>query len=758
MTPRAFLFATAALAGAAALSWAAAVYAVRVAEEVEGARLSAAFNAAGLEWPQVQSDGLRVTLSGTAPDERARFAAIEVATSTISARRLIDQTELATDVSEEAPIFYLQVLRRTDSATLMGLVPDDDATRSFRRQLALFAPQGVKDSLLATSAHTAPKGWPETLELALSALEDLEQARIDLTPQAMNVSGMVVSGPDLAALGDRLRAQSGGIELTLDLTAPLPVRSPYVFSGTRTEAGIRITQCSAESSGTRAAIVGAAGHPDAVCELALGAPTPDWPVAVSAGLGGLMTLDGGRLEVVNTELRLTSRVGADPVRFAAAAARIEAALPVPFTLATDLRHARAPATDLTEAAPMRFTALRTEDGAVRIRGDLRDAGMQRTTASFAKAHFGFDAVVDETVLRPDLPPLWYTRVLVGLEALSMLRTGEVEVMPDGVVVTGMVGSDEDSAAMKALLKRKLPDPEEAQLDIFVDPTPARPKMVSAHRAEFCATQIETVLARTQILFPPGETAISQESLPVVDAIATILGDCPGARFEIEGHTDSQGRESSNLEISQDRARAVMDALVERGSTLVFLSYKGYGETRPMVENDTEEGRALNRRITFRLIAEAAVEVEEETVVESAQPATHDGSETQRYLPSHALDNIAGAAARAEIEAALASDIIIETANGMGPTEPGPDETSPELIEATADEEVNVDILASVDPRLRPTLRAVPDLPSRRAAYPSAAIVGPLASRGEDLTPSGRALVTSIPPRPRPLGLSPGLAE
>ncbi|MEM9429260.1 MAG: hypothetical protein AAGA32_07155, partial [Pseudomonadota bacterium] len=148
-----------------------------------------------------------------------------------------------------------------------------------------------------------------------------------------------------------------------------------------------------------------------------------------------------------------------------------------------------------------------------------------------------------------------------------------------------------------------------------------------------------------------------------------------------------------------------------------------------------------------------------SVAERAQHATHDGSETQRRLPSDALNNIAGAAARAEIESALASDIILETANGMGPTDPGPDDTSPpELVEAAAGEEVDVDILASVDPRLRPTLRAVPDLPSRRAAYPSAAIVGPLASRGEDLTPSGRALVTSIPPRPRPLGLSPGLAE
>ena len=172
----------------------------------------------------------------------------------------------------------------------------------------------------------------------------------------------------------------------------------------------------------------------------------------------------------------------------------------------------------------------------------------------------------------------------------MLSTGQVTVRPTDVTVTGAVEAEATRTELAALLERKMPEPRGAVIDVVIDPRVPEPE-VSAVRAEFCAVQIETVLARNQILFPPGETDISPDSLAVVDAIAAILADCPGARFEIEGHTDAQGRESSNLAISEARAGAVLSALLDRGIDLIFLSSKGYGESRPVAPNDTEAGRA-----------------------------------------------------------------------------------------------------------------------------------------------------------------------
>ena len=67
---------------------------------------------------------------------------------------------------------------------------------------------------------------------------------------------------------------------------------------------------------------------------------------------------------------------------------------------------------------------------------------------------------------------------------------------------------------------------------------------------------------------------------------------------IEGHTDSQGEDDRNLELSQQRAESVLEALVERGIDTTRLRAVGYGEQRPLESNDTARGRAANRRVDF----------------------------------------------------------------------------------------------------------------------------------------------------------------
>ena len=151
-------------------------------------------------------------------------------------------------------------------------------------------------------------------------------------------------------------------------------------------------------------------------------------------------------------------------------------------------------------------------------------------------------------------------------------------------------------------------------DLTFDIEPEKPEREVL--AEACSAQINEILSRTQISFPPGETDIAEESLPVIEDITTVLEACPASRFEIGGHTDSQGRETTNLGISQARADAVMAALLKRGLTNIFFTAQGYGETVPVADNETEEGRAANRRIEFRMItkdeeAVSAVDPDEE---------------------------------------------------------------------------------------------------------------------------------------------------
>ena len=73
------------------------------------------------------------------------------------------------------------------------------------------------------------------------------------------------------------------------------------------------------------------------------------------------------------------------------------------------------------------------------------------------------------------------------------------------------------------------------------------------------------------------------------------------RLEISGHTDNTGRDAFNQELSEERAKACYDYLVSQGVSSRRLSYVGFGETKPIADNDTREGRQLNRRVEFNLI-------------------------------------------------------------------------------------------------------------------------------------------------------------
>ena len=76
---------------------------------------------------------------------------------------------------------------------------------------------------------------------------------------------------------------------------------------------------------------------------------------------------------------------------------------------------------------------------------------------------------------------------------------------------------------------------------------------------------------------------------------------PTMRIEIRGHTDNVGNDAENQTLSQRRAKAVYDFLIQNGIEATRLTYKGFGKTQPIDTNDTEQGRANNRRTEFVIL-------------------------------------------------------------------------------------------------------------------------------------------------------------
>jgi OmpA-OmpF porin, OOP family len=98
-----------------------------------------------------------------------------------------------------------------------------------------------------------------------------------------------------------------------------------------------------------------------------------------------------------------------------------------------------------------------------------------------------------------------------------------------------------------------------------------------------------------IMYDSGKATIRQVSIEKLTFIKNVMNEYPQARFKIEGHTDSDGSDASNMALSQARAKSVVDYLVANGIPASRLESEGYGESKPIASNKTAKGKALNRR-------------------------------------------------------------------------------------------------------------------------------------------------------------------
>ncbi len=104
-----------------------------------------------------------------------------------------------------------------------------------------------------------------------------------------------------------------------------------------------------------------------------------------------------------------------------------------------------------------------------------------------------------------------------------------------------------------------------------------------------------------ILFDSGKSSFQKQTYPVLEAITAILKEYPNSKFSIEGHTDSDGSDASNQTLSENRAAAVKDYLIEKGIASSRLSSVGFGEKNPIDSNKTKAGKANNRRTEVKLV-------------------------------------------------------------------------------------------------------------------------------------------------------------
>lgn len=157
----------------------------------------------------------------------------------------------------------------------------------------------------------------------------------------------------------------------------------------------------------------------------------------------------------------------------------------------------------------------------------------------------------------------------------------------GIGIGSVVGGAILGYAVCALLQEEPPPPPPRAAAEPPPPPPPAPAPPDP-----CAGRI--VLRGVTFAFDSDE--VTEASMATLDVAAETLRECPNVRTAVEGHTDSVGSDTYNQDLSQRRAESVSHYLSHRGVSPGRLSARGYGESRPIADNNTDDGRALNRRV------------------------------------------------------------------------------------------------------------------------------------------------------------------
>lgn len=99
-----------------------------------------------------------------------------------------------------------------------------------------------------------------------------------------------------------------------------------------------------------------------------------------------------------------------------------------------------------------------------------------------------------------------------------------------------------------------------------------------------------------INFDTGKAALKPDAAAIIDEIVAALNSMPDMKVKLEGHADNVGNVADNKKLSDDRAKAAMDAIAGKGTDKTRLTAAGFGLEQPIADNNTEQGRAKNRRV------------------------------------------------------------------------------------------------------------------------------------------------------------------
>ncbi len=375
-----------------------------------------------------------------------------------------------------------------------------------------------------------------------------------------------------------------GVRLVDDQTRLAPEAKPFVWNASRDVVRVTLSG-SAPLPAVKGRLMDAArkdlGGVEVADEMGLarGAP-PRFEAAALLLLNQIGKLKDGKITISDNTVHLSGMARELGGREAIAAALKN--LPDGFSAANEI-----------QAPPYIFQANKDPVAAtVTFTGYVPDNIVHAAIATAASRKFFAEKVVDNLKSSVGAPASFGASVVAALGALSRLSTGTLVVSDREVKLSGDALYDGAVAEIRAGLGKDFPKTWQYKPEITVKPA------AGPVDATVCQQLFSDLLSKGKIHFEAKRANIDADSAGLLDHLIETALRCPNTNIEVAGHTDSDGEDSFNQALSEKRAQAVIDYLVKAGLPANRFTASGYGSTQPVAGNDTDDGKAKNRRIEF----------------------------------------------------------------------------------------------------------------------------------------------------------------
>ncbi|MEM1038860.1 MAG: OmpA family protein [Pseudomonadota bacterium] len=505
---------------------------------------------------------------------------------------------------------YVWSAKKTPTSVVLGgMAP----TRVARDNIAAHAKALNPDATIVnrmTIIRGAPDGYLANARKGLSLLGFVKDGETSLLNDALSVKGRA---------NTVLSYQEAQTAIAADLSEgawgeraiqPAAV-TPYSWSLEKTADGTTIGGFvpnrgvgNVNAAATRSVIAGAVEDQQRV---ASGEPA-NFGNAVAVAISGVSKLETGLARLTGSNMLVQGRASSEQ-EATQIEADLNAAKPENFRLTSRIAFPLPepepepavepepepepePAPALATVSPYVWSITRGTNSTL-VAGSAPAEAIQAANIAAAETIIG-GTVTDSQTLALGAPANYTAATSAVTKAVGQLNGGVGRLSDTSVFVQGDTTSQAEANRIGAELETALPSNFTlTKLIGFPPPPPPEP---------VCDVDFAALFAGDKILFDTNRAVIKSESFPLLDRLGEGLATCEGTRIEVGGHTDSRGAADYNQQLSEARARSVIEYYTAKGVDTANLSAKGYGETLPIADNGTRVGRAQNRRIEFKILS------------------------------------------------------------------------------------------------------------------------------------------------------------